>query len=100
MKIKIVNKKKFTRAITILVISILIVFVFVINSYSTVEIKYKEKYICHGDTLWSIAKEEITNNEYFKDKDIREVIYELRKINNLNALSLKEGDILSIPVLL
>ncbi len=100
MKIKIVNKRKFARAIIILVISILIIFVFAIKSYSAVEIKYKEKYICNGDTLWSIAKEEITNNEYFKDKDIREVIYELRKINNLNALSLKEGDILSIPVLL
>lgn len=44
-----------------------------------------------------IAKNEIENNKYFENKDIREVVNELKTINNLSTSSLYEGDKLKIP---
>ena len=53
--------------------------------------------ITRGDTLWSIAEYEIKNNDYYKNQDIRKVIYEIKKINNLEGNELKEGIELKIP---
>lgn len=94
---KIVNKKKFVRTMSILVIltSSLVLFA---KSYSKGEIVYKENYIYSGDTLWSIAKSEIKNNAYFKSKDIREVVNELETINNLGNTVLIEGEKIKIPI--
>ena len=67
------------------------------SAYSNVETKYKEEYIYAGDTLWSIAKEELENNKYFEGKDIRYVVDELKKVNNLSSSNLSEGDKIKIP---
>lgn len=95
---KIVNKKKFIRTMSILIILISSLILFAKNTYSKGEIVYKEDYIYSGDTLWSIAKIEIKNNTYFKNKDIREVIDELETINNLNNRDLIEGEKIKIPI--
>lgn len=95
---KIVNKTKFIRTISILIILISSLILFAKNTYSKNEIIYKENYIYSGDTLWSIAKSEIKNNTYFKNKDIREVVNELEKINNLNNTILIEGEKIKIPI--
>lgn len=50
-----------------------------------------------GDTLWSIAQNELENNKYFEGKDIRYVIEELKKVNNLSNSNLTEGDKIKIP---
>ena len=97
MKIKIVNKKKFMRSITILIILLSICFLGIGFSYSKTEISYKEDYIFKGDTLWSIAEKEISTNEYYKNKDIRNVIYEIKEINNLQDGNLKVGQKILIP---
>ncbi len=88
---KIVNKKKFIRTMSILIILISSLILFAKNTYSKGEIVYKEDYIYSGDTLWSIAKIEM------KNKDIREVIDELETINNLNNRDLIEGEKIKIP---
>ena len=94
---RIVNKAKFIRSNVILAILISSIVIFVTNAYSNVETKYKEEYVCAGDTLWSIAQEELENNKYFEGKDIRYVVNELKNVNNLASANLKEGDKLKIP---
>lgn len=94
---KIVNKRKFIRSNVILIFLVGTIIIFATNAYSNVEIKYKEEYIYAGDTLWSIAKEELENNKYFEGKDIRYVVDELKKVNNLSSSNLSEGDKIKIP---
>ena len=94
---KIVNKRKFIRSNVILMILVGTIIIFATNAYSNVETKYKEEYVCAGDTLWSIAQEELENNKYFEGKDIRYVVNELKNVNNLASSNLKEGDKLKIP---
>lgn len=94
---KIVNVKKFIRTISILVILILIIILFSNKTYSKVDTKYKEESIILGDTLWNISQEEAKNNKYFENKDIREIVSEIKRINKLDNLDLKEGQKLLIP---
>ena len=94
---KIVNVKKFIRTISILVILILIIILFSNKAYSKVDTKYKEESIILGDTLWSISQQEAKNNKYFENKDIREIVSEIKRINKLDNLDLKEGQKLLIP---
>lgn len=94
---KIVNVKKFIRTISILVILILIIILFSNKTYSKVDTKYKEESIILGDTLWNISQEEAKNNKYFENKDIREIVSEIKRINKLDNLDLKEGQKLVIP---
>ena len=94
---KIVNVKKFIRTMSILVILILIIILFSNKTYSKVDTKYKEESIILGDTLWRISQEEAKNNKYFENKDIREIVSEIKRINKLDNLDLKEGQKLLIP---
>lgn len=94
---KIVNKGKFIKTNLILIIIVGAIIGFTTNTYSKVETKYKEEYVYSGDTLWSIAQNELENNKYFEGKDIRHVIEELKKVNNLSNSNLTEGDKIRIP---
>ena len=94
---KIVNVKKFIRTMSILVILILIIILFSNKTYSKVDTEYKEESIILGDTLWSISQEEAKNNKYFENKDIREIVSEIKRINKLDNLDLREGQKLLIP---
>ena len=82
---------------SILVILILIIILFSNKTYSKVDTKYKEESIILGDTLWSISQQEAKNNKYFENKDIREIVSEIKRINKLDNLDLKEGQKLLIP---
>lgn len=95
---KIVNKAKFIRTISILIILMCIITIFSKNTYSNVETSYKEDYIYTGDTLWSIAKREIENNKYFENKDIRTAVNELKEINNFTNSEIYNGQKIKIPV--
>ena len=67
------------------------------NSYSKVEVKYKTELISSGDTLWSIAKRERNINKYYQDKDVREIVYDLKQVNNLQVSDLSIGQKIMIP---
>ena len=69
------------------------------TSLSYEEIKYSEVYVSSGDTLWSIAKSEQENNNYYKGKDIREIIFDIKKINNLSSSELVVNQKILIPSL-
>ena len=99
-KFKIVNKKKFVFSVFIIFVSILgISLLFCTSSYSSGDVKYKEVEVINGDTLWSIAREENRNNSYYEGKDIRFVVYEIDKLNNIGNNILREGDIIKVPTI-
>lgn len=91
------NKKKFIRAIVLtLLISIGLIFLVSTNTFSHQELKYKTIAIVDGDTLWDIAEKEQKNNNYYKGQDIRDIIGNIKSINNLKNSNLKMGQTLEI----
>lgn len=99
MKIKIVNHRKF-RSRIILVVFILSCILFNINNSVSSEkkIEYKTITVANGDTLWSIAKSEQESNQYYKESDIREIVSNIKKLNNLNSSNLYVEQNLKIPI--
>ena len=95
-----INIKKFIRSISITIGLIVFLILTLSNiSFSHTEIIYKEVTVSSGDTLWSIAKYEKINNSYFADKDIQDIIYEIKDINNLKTSNLCIGNKLTIPTI-
>ena len=97
MKIKIVNKKKFATSLILLLAITIFALLGINNTYSKTEISYKEDYIVEGDTLWTIAENQRTTNEYYKNKDIRVVMYEIKKLNNIGNENLEIGQKIILP---
>ena len=92
------NNKHIKKCICILVIIIAIILLInTSNSNSNSNIILEKEYVISGDTLWSIAKSEQETNIYFKGKDIREIIGELKEINNIKDSNLKVGQEILIP---
>ena len=97
---KVVNTKKFIRSISITIGLIIFIILMLANiSFSHTEVNYKEIAISSGDTLWSIAKHEKNNNDYFENKDIRDIVDEIKYLNNLSNSNLNIGDKLNIPTI-
>lgn len=95
---KIVDKRKFIRSTSITLGLIVFLILMLSNiSFSHTEVTYKDISVSSGDTLWSIAKYEKNNNLYFADKDIQDIIYQIKYINKLNSSDITVGDKLSIP---
>ncbi len=98
-KIKIVNKNKFVKSIVNLILFILIMIWLLSNkTYSNNEGKYKTEYVTKGETLWQIAQEEIKENQYFQNQDVRNVILEIKELNNMDTSDLSEGMQIKIPI--
>lgn len=98
MKRKIINQKKFIKTTSIILVTVfLLLLIFLSNVEAKGSVKYKVESIISGDTLWSIAENEIENNDYYQNKDIRNVIEEIRSINNLESSNLTEGMKIKIP---
>ena len=95
MKIK--NKKKFAIGITIVILVIVFIILLSNQSLSNVECKTKNVFITKGDTLWTIASEEQQYNKYYENKSIKEIIYDIKKINNLDSGYIYDGEKLEIP---
>ncbi len=94
------NKRKFIRSTSITIGLIIFLILMLSNvSFSHTEVSYKEIAVSSGDTLWSIAKYEKNNNMYFENKDVRDIIDEIKYINNLTTSNLSIGDKLNIPTI-
>ncbi|MDD4066656.1 MAG: LysM peptidoglycan-binding domain-containing protein [Clostridia bacterium] len=94
------NNRIVRRNITIMTIITIMACLLVFNSstaISNTEIKYIDYTVCHGDTLWSIAKIVKENNINYKNKDIREIIYEIKELNNMEISNIYIGNKLTIP---
>ncbi len=98
MRIRIANHSRFRRRV-ILVVFILSCIIFNIKNSASSEakIEYKTLTVNSGDTLWSIAKTEQENNEYYKNSDIREIVSNIKKVNNLESSNLNIEQSLKIP---
>lgn len=95
---KIINIKKFIRSILIILGMVLIITLLISKvTLSHKEIEYKTIYVSKGDTLWNIAKDNQTTNEYYKNKDVRYIINDLMKVNQLNNTNISINQELIIP---
>ena len=95
-----INKRKFIRSTSITIGLIIFLILILSNiSFSHTEIIYKEIAVSSGDTLWSIAQYEKNNNIYFQNRDIRDIIAEVKSINNLTSSCLNIGEKLTIPTI-
>lgn len=98
MKLKIVDRRKFVKMLTLLGIVIILLGVLGFNrAYSKGNIQYKEEYIYQGDTLWSIAEKEAKDNKYYENEDIRNIICELKQVNHIDNGNLEIGQKIVIP---
>lgn len=79
------------RIIFILIILIMIMgFInMLFNNNDDEDVILKEYYVCEKETLWTIASSVNDNNI-----DVREIIYLIKKDNNLSNSSLKEGQVI------
>lgn len=97
---KIVNRKKFIRSVSItLGLILFLILVFANSSFSHTEVSFKKVVVSSGDTLWSLAKYEKNNNAYFENDDVRDIIDVIKITNNLNNSNLEIGDELTIPTI-
>ncbi len=94
----IVNKKKFFRGLLIIAGIIFFISIFFSNiSFSHQDVTTKSIAVSKGDTLWSIAKVEQEQNNYYEGKDVRDIIQDIKQINNLQSSNLKTNQVLEIP---
>lgn len=98
----IVDSRRFFGFITILLL-ISLLFMYLIfftdkvysdNNYKEIyKENYIEYYVKSGDSLWNILIEYLP-----EDYDIREVVYNVKKINDMKTSLIYEGDIIKIPL--
>ncbi len=92
------NWKKFLRLIVIVIGVIIFINLLIPDkSLSHQKLAYKTIAISNGDTLWTIAKVEQEKNSYYKGKDIRDIIQDIKNVNNLKNSSLKINQTIEIP---
>lgn len=96
---KIINLKKFIRGVVLIFLIIFGISLFITHSsYSYNSKKYISIYVAKGDTLWSIATD-LKNTNYYKEKDIRYIISDIKEINNLKNSNISDGDKLLVPTI-
>lgn len=92
------DRRKFVRGLVLIVGVIIFINILIpYKSFSHQQVSYKTVSVLNGDTLWDIAKEEKKNNEYYQNRDIRDIIYDIKKINNLESSNLAINQCLKIP---
>jgi LysM repeat protein len=85
---RIANKRRFITTITLLVILIISIFNLCLAKDEVITEDYV---VSAGETLWSIASENKKMGQ-----DIREYIYELRKVNNMNDCMIYPNQVIKI----
>ena len=97
---KIVNVRKFIRSIIIVLLVILgVSLVFTKGTLSHKETEFIKYYVSEGDTLWSIAADLQNSNDFYKNKDIRYIISNIKELNNLETSIIYSNQELVIPVI-
>lgn len=85
---RIINKRKFITSILIFILAIISVLNF---CFAKAEVETEEYVVSVGETLWSIARENKKDGQ-----DIREYIYELRQLNNLEDCVIYPNQVIKI----
>lgn len=92
---RIVNRKRFTTFITLVILACVMITgsaMGFFNASSKDVTTYTTIKVEAGDTLWALARE--YGNQH---KDVREVIYDICKLNNVSADTLQAGQYITIP---
>ncbi len=82
-----------SRLLILIVTLVLIAVPIMVKAQATQESQYTTVVVHSGDTLWAIASEYTNNN-----KDIRETIYNIKKVNNMDGGMIVPGQELLVPV--
>lgn len=90
------NKKRFFTFITLSLLILIALATLIVSSHkshSQEEIYFNEYRVGEGDTLWKISN-------YYSDGniDIRQFIYEIKRLNDMETSAIYEGDIIKIPI--
>ena len=94
-KYRIKSRLRFTLFMTIailMMISITGTLIGANNAESLTKPVYTEILVQSGDTLWNLAREFGPD-----DQDVREVVYEICRINDISAASIYPGQTILIP---
>lgn len=86
-------KNKFRFSIFLLVLGLVISLAIYTSAMAKESPSYRYLKIKDGDTLWAIAE----NNYDCKEKDIRQYIYEIRQVNNMETAELSVKDYIKLP---
>ena len=97
MKKKNMKKRRRVTLLVLVVMVIVMCFMFNTTSLSSTQINYVEYTVSNNDTLWSIATLIKENNVNYSRTDIREIIYEIKQINNKDKSNIVENEKLLIP---
>ena len=89
-KIKNIKKQRMIFILIILIMLISFISVLFNINDNDEDVILKEYYVCERETLWSIASSVNDDNNI----DVREIIYIIKKDNNLSNSSLKEGQVI------
>ncbi len=85
---RIINKRRFVTSVSIFALAI----ISVLNlCFAKAEVETEDYIVSAGETLWSIASENKKDGQ-----DIREYIYELRQLNNLNDCTIYPNQTIKI----
>lgn len=87
-RLRIVNKARFITSMTVIIMFLVLIFSFTSAKENVV---YEDYIVTSGETLWTIA----TENKK-ADEDIREYIYELQQINNIDDCMIYPNQIIKI----
>ena len=85
------NKKRF---LTFIIITFAVIMLFVgsvVSAGKNVSREYKTVTVRQGDTLWDIA------GKYRGKTDIRQYIYQIKKVNNLDDAIIYVGQKINLP---
>ena len=85
------NKAKFIRSMAIVIFLLVALFNISVAKSNTPEAEIIDYTISRGETLWSIAEENKAEKE-----DIRQYIYDIKKLNNMTDSAVYEGQIIQI----
>lgn len=85
---RIINKKRFMTSVSVLVILIISIFNLCL---AKTEVVTEDYVVSTGDTLWSIASKNKRAGQ-----DVREYIYELREVNDMNDCMIYPNQVIKI----
>jgi len=89
------NKFRFITFLSIVFLLITITLGSLLNidvAYSSTYNKFYKVRVVPGDTLWNLAMEYNNSNT-----DIRKLVYDIKKVNNLDDSIIIPGDVIKIP---
>jgi len=99
-KMKIVSKTRFAMSLTLILVFVMSTSMIAFGAFDSDAIEesdYKTYTVQSGDTLWSIAS--TMNQEHFDEtKDVRKLIYAIRKTNQLDGHTIFIGQDLQLPI--